>query len=721
LKVYRIIQRMKKILLSILFLLPLFSLGQNTWVRKLSYNTQMMGYWDTLTGPGEIEIGADGSIYILASTTAHGEQMIYKFFPGTDHLEWSTGAGYHFSDGPQWTSHIKATSDSGVISCSNWIYQIEPIRGYVKKYAKDGTLEWQHDFSLLQFWQGRQTYDVIERSSGGYYVLVSDSMFTLDSLGNPLDSTGVISGTKFMETSNGDLLVFTGSNLHRMDISGNVIWSHTCEGYFAFDSVSVFIVNNNSYIQKVDAVTGVQSWNINFGFSPVSDIQPTFDGGFIASAGYKPDGSMHGGGNTMQGFLVRADSVGDTVWTRSYPFPHFGLSAINIAPNNNIITGGCYMSGNVTFDYKDYSAFVCVMNADGSYPLQQTSYVAPSDANNDHFRNFVDESLETMLAIGNSGPPRDSSLDGITILGEYVCGLNDIAIDWSTSSSIGVNHKHADFDGNGVVDTNDVNALGTYWNCTDSSTFYYRYLNPELLFNVESFQFVPLEDTILPGEDAYYYMILGNTGNPVDSIYGYSFSYFISQWGNDIVTLDTVYATTFGMPTIDLWAYHGRGIMSSSFVRNQTMLCRTDNQNALSVYDTVGLIRFQGTFPSSVFAPTIADFKAILVDGLEIPFSVSVGSIFIDSSSVRIDEASFPNITVFPNPTDKELKIVNEKLIIEKVLNVDIFNLLGEKIKSIPNFNPGESISVADLPDGFYTGQLMIDNGVKNFSFVVKH
>jgi hypothetical protein len=709
----------KNILLVTIIFLPYFSSGQNTWVRKLSYNTQMMGYFDTLTGVGQIEIGADGSIYILASTSAHGQQMLYKFFPGSNQPEWSTDAGYHFASGTQWTSHIKATSDSGVISCFNWLYLTDPTRGYVRKYAKDGTLEWDHDFSVLQSWPGRQTYDVVERNSGGYYVLVSDSMYTLDSSGNAIDSTGVISGTKFLETTNGDLLVFTGSDLHRMDISGNVIWSHSCDGYFAYDDVNVFIVNNNSFIQKVDALTGMQAWNIDYGLLHVSDIKATFDGGVIASAGYKPDGSMHGGGNGMQGFLVRADSVGDTVWTRSYTFPHFGLSAINIDPSNNIVTGGCYMSGDVTYDYKDYSAFVCMMNTDGSFPLQQVSYVAPADANNDHFLNFVDESLETMLALGNTGTPRDSSLDGIVILGEYVCGKNDIAIDWNTSSAAGVNHKHDDLDGNGVVDTNDVNALGIYWNCQDSSTFYYRYSNPELLFSVESFQLVPLEDTILPDESAYYYMILGNAGNPVDSIYGFAFTYFINPFA-DFVTMDTVYATAFGTPSVDLWDYHGHAFLSSGYVRNQTMFCRTNFQNAVNFYDTVGIIQFQGPFTSTVFAPTIADFKAILVDGTEILFSVSAGNIFIDSSSVKVEENINSTLKAYPNPADKELNLKVEKLIIVPT-TISIVNLMGEEIKTLQLSQPDQTISVADLPDGFYTGKISSDKMTNSFSFIVQH
>ena len=52
--------RVKKLFLSIIFSIIFFSVdAQNTWVQKLSYSTQMHGYYDTLVGAVQFDYGPD--------------------------------------------------------------------------------------------------------------------------------------------------------------------------------------------------------------------------------------------------------------------------------------------------------------------------------------------------------------------------------------------------------------------------------------------------------------------------------------------------------------------------------------------------------------------------------------------------------------------------------------------------------------------------------------
>jgi hypothetical protein len=449
------------------------------------------------------------------------------------------------------------------------------------------------------------------------------------------------------------------------------------------------------------------------------------DGGFIASVGSKPSGPYGYGAVVTPGILFRTDSLGDTLWSRIYSLPQFGLSTFNVLSNGNICTGGCYMSGYTVYgnNAKDYSAFCCMMNTDGSFPLAQTNYVSPGDANADHYLYFVDDALEMMVALGNTGPFRDTAFFGNdpSSIPNFQCERNNIAIDWPTSTLSGVNHKYSDFDGNGIIDTNDI-ILNTFCE-KDSLSLEYRLANSSQLQNVEDFCLIPLNDTLQFADSAYFYMVLGNNFNPADSIYGFAFSFYGSPNGANFMDSIFPFNSDLGIIGNDLFScfdYYSM-IPQTSERRSHVLMCRMDGQNGFGINDTLGLIRFAGNFFNSPFTPVITDFKAILANGTEIPFNVCVGSIIVDTSLLILRDEQMERLKVYPNPTNQELRINNLEFKIGTAIAVDIFNLLGEKVKTISNFNPDESISIADLPEGFYTGQITIDNTVKNFSFVVEH
>ena len=78
-------------------------------------------------------------------------------------------------------------------------------------------------------------------------------------------------------------------------------------------------------------------------------------------------------------------------------------------------------------------------------------------------------------------------------------------------------------------------------------------------------------------------------------------------------------------------------------------------------------------------------------------------------SSVAIDEQTAPNITIYPNPTTGELKIMNNEQL--TMNNVEIFDVYGRKIFNfqLSTFN---SIDISDLPVGLYFARIRTENGV---------
>jgi hypothetical protein len=707
---------MKKGILIIILLLPILLTAQNTWVQKLTYNYNSGGYYDSIAGVKKAEVGSDGSLYVLAFLGNHGGQKIFKFSPNSHHYEWDIDAGNNGSQVAQWVDQFHATSDSGIILCYNIKDEMMTgnIFGYLKKYSKDGTIEWSHQFGDWDYTQN--VFDVIEKNSGGYYALIEDSIYTLDNSGNVIDSSGAVSGERLLEVTNGDLLVLTHNNqLIRTDTSGNIIWTQNCYGLFAYDTSSVFILNSTSSIQKVDALSGTQSWNVNYGFTPISEIEATHDGGFIASVGIKPTTAYGGFGTIMPGTLFRADSIGDTLWTRTYLLPHYGLSTFKLMPDGNLFTGGCYLSGYVVgYPFFEKSAFCCMMNSDGSYPLQQTGYVGPKDANHDHISDFLVDALEAMLSLGQTGPGRDTTIYG----NQSPCERNDIAIDWTTNSISGANNKYSDFDGSGIIDTNDISFcdMNGY---VDSFPSVYRQQNPNYTQSTEEFCLIPIEDTIAPGDTAYYYMVLGASGNPVDSIYGFAFTYNNDDAGNNPADSAFLYATNFGTPGQNLFLNHRHNVSMyyGQEFRSRTLVCRTNFQNAYSVFDTVGFLRFRlSNFIQSI-TPTIKRFKAILVDGSEIPFNICVGTVIVDSTLLSTNEKHSTNISVFPNPASDYIE-VNIKG--SGQTEFQIINSLGEVIE-IFHSDKSLKIHLQNYPDGIFLLKTISDLGMKAIPFIVKH
>src|SRR6188768_2601350 len=110
---------MKKILVSILFLLPLFTVAQNTWVRKLSYMEGYQGYPFTCTGVDQIKSGIDGSLFVLAHINARSSQELFKFIPNSNQLAWTVTGGHHGTGVVFWIQNFCPTSDSGVVCCHN--------------------------------------------------------------------------------------------------------------------------------------------------------------------------------------------------------------------------------------------------------------------------------------------------------------------------------------------------------------------------------------------------------------------------------------------------------------------------------------------------------------------------------------------------------------------------------------------------------------------------
>ncbi len=197
-------------------------------------------------------------------------------------------------------------------------------------------------------------YDVIQTTDGGYMlagskvVLTYHDMFFVktDANGDTMFSrtfggyrTEVAS--KIIQTSDGGYLAVGAFNdnafpsntsilLYKMNAAGDSMWckildasyenaidvTQTSDGGYIIAGNYVFgQFDGNSFLIKINAL-GTVLWSKTyqvFGNDRLASVQQTTDGGFILGGATIP-----GGGLNDKLFLIRTNSVGDTLWTSTY-------------------------------------------------------------------------------------------------------------------------------------------------------------------------------------------------------------------------------------------------------------------------------------------------------------------------------------------------------------------------------------------------------------------
>jgi hypothetical protein len=150
-------------------------------------------------------------------------------------------------------------------------------------------------------------------------------------------------------------------------------------------------------------------------------------------------------------------------------------------------------------------------------------------------------------------------------------------------------------------------------------------------------------------------------------------------------------------------------------------MCRTNFQNATNVYDTIGIVRFVTLpYPHNI-TPTIRRFKAITVDGTEIPFNTCAGSVYMRlAASVEEHSGNPGNIKIYPNPTRGEFTAEGLNLNISRI---EILNVLGEKVFEKDYLIAHSSAEIAvslDVPSGVYFVKATTDRGITVRKLVVE-
>jgi len=350
-------------------------------------------------------------------------------------------------------------------------------------------------------------------------------------------------------------------------------------------------------------------------------------------------------------------------------------------------------------------------------PCLLSDCVFPGDADTDG-KADLNDLMYIGMGFGLTGPEREdpTPLDWI---GQPV-------LDWAETTVDGINYKHFDSDGNGVIDYQDIIPVIQHYSPMEGGLDHTNYNGPKISLDFEV-------DTIFINEDTEGILtlsagvIVGSGSKPMEDIYGMSF-YFdydaaLTEETEGIV-LNYNDNCFFGDAN-EVIAF-GRELRSNQ--QADLVITRLNGQNT-SGYGRVATVNFfiiidiiDGRAESAVdFNVPISGIKVIDKDGDIIPVSVDPKAakvVFINESITRVKENPLNNqVSVFPNPATDQINIELTDLTGEYV---NIFNSLGQLISTHPFDQTRTHISASDLSRGMYLLNIQTDKGLVSKRIVVE-
>ncbi len=331
-------------------------------------------------------------------------------------------------------------------------------------------------------------------------------------------------------------------------------------------------------------------------------------------------------------------------------------------------------------------------------PCSIVSNVWPGDANYDLTTNNLDV-LNIGLIYGNTGPVRT---------GASLAYVAQPATDWNGYFQTAVNHKHADTNGDGLVNDDDTTAIALNYGLTHparigapSSTSLtglplYINLNPDS---------ASLSDTI------QIEVALGSTQMPVDSIYGIAFTINFDTTYVDTAYIASNYSQSWmGTAGVDLLCYDKKFPVEG---RIEAAITRTDQNN---VSGSGGIAKFTVVIVDNVSGRigvpfTLSNAYAITKDEYELSLSLNADTLQLDTTALGINNVSdLMKVTVYPNPARGNLQISSSE---HRLQWLTIETLFGENIMTRPLDNKSHvTVPINELKQGSYILNIVTNKGI---------
>lgn len=490
---------------------------------------------------------------------------------------------------------------------------------------------------------------------------------------------------------------------------------------------SYAIANNcssdDSFLSKLDT-SGAFSWVRQFGragytgscvgysVTVAADGSVYTAGRFSGYMDFDPGvGTFHViSGGTYDAFINKLDSLGAFLWVTT-----IGTAGSSAPNSGNSLTldkkSNIYLTGSLTYwaDFDPTPGVSILTSVGGSdvfiLKLANNYNVWPGDANYDHVVDNIDL-LPIGLFYSQTGISR-------TVPGNV--WQADSVANWGIQENNGADIKHADCNGDGIIDNNDTLAV----NLNFSLTHAFAPINSELRLSAPDLHFVTSSSSYLSGSIVDVQVWLGNSTTAVSNLYGIAFdiNYDASlvQPSSESLTYPTSW---LGTPATDAITIAKIDAVGNTAYGAETRI----NQINASGFGKIADFKFQ--LKSAIPANTVmyfstSGYQANDASGVSVLFSTPLDSIIINPTSVGVSEInSGIQISIYPNPSNGSFNIFTSEQI--KNGSIEVYNTIGELILSQKTINQQNTIDIKNQASGLYFVKVISDGEVIGMKKVVK-
>ena len=328
----------------------------------------------------------------------------------------------------------------------------------------------------------------------------------------------------------------------------------------------------------------------------------------------------------------------------------------------------------------------------GSVDCLVPAPIWPGDVNFDNTANSLDL-LNLGIAYGFEGSTRsDTDIDWLAWDGD----------NWPLSFIDNVNYKHADCNGDGIVNNNDVLAIDQNYNETHGLVAPFEE-TPNTPDDPPLYIDLPVASDVSLGEVFVAPIILGTLETPVDEIYGLAFRI---EFDPGMMDEAGVYVETnsswLGEPGSELISinknFPNDGIIDVAISRtNQT---NVGGFGQISYF--IGII--DDVAGKSELEINITNVRVITNEESWVPVYAPPSIIDLTSNVTAVSDL---DIDVFPNPTIDAFFVRN--LSTEDLQSISVYNTLGQLMTAKDEPTAFERIDVSQWAPGIYFVELQLD------------
>lgn len=310
--------------------------------------------------------------------------------------------------------------------------------------------------------------------------------------------------------------------------------------------------------------------------------------------------------------------------------------------------------------------------------------------------------LNIGLLYGETGPARVDASTAFT---------NQTALRWAGNLDSGVNYAAVDANGDGTIDSEDLEPLQIHYGEEADGNFEFA---PTVSTPAGPELGITFDPTIDAGQEASMIVFLGD-GTDANAVgYGLAFTLAFDPSQVDMSTVSVDFSNSFlGDDLLTLSAINPRadGILEVALSRKDQVNTTTPGGEVMRVTFTT---RPNGN--NEDYTLEVSSFPNVFLraDQTTAPISSGTGSVMVLGTSAVETPVWAAEATVYPNPTVDRVRI--QGLATGARLTYSVYNRLGQQL--LQGNYTGQEIELGSLPAGFYI--LQLTDGVQQWTNSIK-